>query len=268
MSGTEYHLKACLRCGFEFKDPPIDEQLLMKCYAQSSFDHWQDQPDPLVRQFDRFARLIESATKSRRILDVGCFNGALLDYLGPEWNRYGIEPSIAAAEIARQRGINVLSPSLESLDKNTEPFDVIMAIDVLEHIVEPVSFFQLIQKHLKENGIFLVSTGNAHAFSWKMQESLYYYTRIPEHVSFYSKAAFDQITCQMGWKCAAYQFIPHKRLPTSRRIKDTIKNTVYTLGCKCRGLGISPLNRKLRSGRGPTYFSAKDHLIYVFQQAG
>ena len=268
LSDTRYRLVSCLECDFTFKDPPIDEYRLMECYKRSSSDHWEESPDPHVRQFDRFATLIKSAAKGRRVLDIGCFNGAFLEYLGEDWDRYGIEPSAAAAKVAGQRGVNVLAANMEDLDEDTESFDVVLAIDLLEHLVEPLPFFHSVKNLMKPAGVFLTSTGNSDAFHWRIQGGLYYYTRIPEHVSFYNKQVFEYVASSFGWRCAGFHFMPHKRLPTNRWVKDTIKNAVYVVGCRCRGFGIAPLYRKLVSGKGPSYFSASDHVVCLFQSVG
>lgn len=44
----------------------------------------------------------------RRVLEVGCSNGAMLQQWGSDWVKSGIEPSMASAKVANQSGINVV----------------------------------------------------------------------------------------------------------------------------------------------------------------
>ena len=48
-----------------------------------------------------------------------------------------MEPSHAAADLARQRGVDVMADTLQTLKGAVEPFDAILAIDVVEHLVDP-----------------------------------------------------------------------------------------------------------------------------------
>src|SRR4051812_693146 len=142
LGNGEFWLRACRRCGFQFKDPPIDQDRLIECYKRASFDNWEADPDPRRRQFDVLENVAEKHAAGRRILDVGCFNGAVVSYFSGAWKKFGVNPAEAARRVAETRGVQVLGASLDELDRGIDPFDVILAIDVLEHIVDPMPFFQ------------------------------------------------------------------------------------------------------------------------------
>src|SRR5262245_43301301 len=75
LGDTEYWLRACRKCEFQFKDPTIPEEKLMANYAQANSANWEIDPNPLSRQFDLIRNTLEVSTDGRRVLDVGCFNG-------------------------------------------------------------------------------------------------------------------------------------------------------------------------------------------------
>jgi len=91
------------------------------------------------------------------ILDIGCGKGNFLqkfNSLFPDWNLYGIESSKSSLSIAK----NNLSNSIfhEGIyDKNPfdQKFDLIVALNVLEHIEEPKLFLENIFNDLSENGL-------------------------------------------------------------------------------------------------------------------
>lgn len=127
-------LLRCQKCGLIFKDPPIPQQSLNRCYRAGSDDRWELDPDPHVRQFDRIKVILERSGRGRRILDVGCFNGAYLTFLGNKWTRFGVEPNTQAVRLAESRGIKVLAPSIDSVNPSTDQFDAIVNLDVVEHL--------------------------------------------------------------------------------------------------------------------------------------
>jgi SAM-dependent methyltransferase len=266
LGGQDFSLRRCLDCGFQFKDPVIDPNKLLACYAAADSDNWDESPDPWQRKFDVLLEVLERHTRGRRILDVGCFNGAMLQYFGDNWDRYGIEPSKSAADLARQRGVNVLADTLEGLPDATEAFDVIVASDLVEHLVEPVPFFRQVADRLKPNGIFMLLTGNTDALAWRMLGSMYWYCCLPEHVSFYNRTSLERLGNMLGLECVELFDLRHNRMPSARWLTDTSKSAAYIIGRATRGLGLKPLRRLFLERRGPSVQSAKDHLICVYRK--
>jgi SAM-dependent methyltransferase len=197
---------------------------------------------------------------------VGCFNGALLSYLGNGWQRFGVEPSHEAAGLARQRGVNVLATTLDELPAETGLFDATLAIDVVEHVVEPLPFFRAVRDRLAESGIFLILTGNTDALAWRLQGSMYWYCSLPEHVSFYNRRSLEWIAKQVGFEVADFRMLGHKRMSSVRHVSDVAKSAAYIAGRRVGGLGIAPLRRLFVERRGPSIQSAKDHLACVLRR--
>ncbi len=261
-----FSLRRCLDCGFQFKDPAIDPDKLLACYAAADSDNWGESPDPWQRKFDVLLEVLERHAPGRRILDVGCFNGAMLSYFGESWTRCGVEPSKAAADLARRRGVSVLADTLENINGSVEPFDAILAIDVVEHLVDPLRFFRNVSERLNRGGVFVVLTGNTAALAWQWQGSMYWYCSLPEHVSFYNRGSFEKLGSLSGMDCVECLDLGHKRLPISRWGTDTLKSAIYVTGRALGGFGLTPLRRIFVERRGPSIQTAKDHLICVLRK--
>jgi SAM-dependent methyltransferase len=266
LGDTEYRLRECRRCGFQFKDPPIAAERLMACYTQAESGNWGVDPDPWQRKFDVLCDVLEKHSTGRRVLEVGCFNGAFLNYLDGEWQKFGVEPSYQAAQLALTRGVEILAGSLDELGPDVGSFDAILAIDVVEHVVEPLPFFRQMSNLLASGGVLLILTGDNESFAWRLQNEAYWYCSLPEHISFYSKSSLDWLGAQLGMRGIECRRLCHKRLPLRRWCSDAIKSAAYVLGKKTRGLGLPALRRLFVERRGPTIQSARDHLLYVYRK--
>jgi len=130
LGDVQYELRACDACGFQFKWPAIDELKLLACYGQAEPAHWEESPDPRKRRWDDLRDVIGRHKPSGRLLDIGCFNGALQQYLGDRWQHFGVEPAREAAAVAARRGVEIIGATIDDVDGGAQPFDVIVAIDV------------------------------------------------------------------------------------------------------------------------------------------
>src|SRR5579871_3611866 len=70
-----------------------------------------------------------------RLLDVGCGTGANLKAFNKEFERFGIDVSNAALEFCHMRGLtSLLQGTIEQSGLKHDNFDVVTALDVLEHV--------------------------------------------------------------------------------------------------------------------------------------
>lgn len=262
----DYRLKRCGRCGFQFKDPPIAADRLLACYAEAESSHWGETVDPRERRFDVIAELLGRHAPGRRVLDIGCFNGALLEHLGSAWERYGVEPSRKAVATAKQRGVRIVGRTLDDVPGEVGAFDAILAIDVVEHIAEPVGFFRGVWERLGPNGIFLAVTGDTGALTWRMQGSRYWYCSIPEHVSFYCQSTMAYLEREMGMERVEYERHSHIRSRIGPKSVELAKNLIYTVGNRLKGLGVRRFQRTFVERRAPGWMTARDHMFYVMKR--
>ena len=110
-----------------------------------------------------FLELIDP--RGLRVLDLGCgggHNGALLKHAGAR-EVVGIELHAGAAAQARKRLDAVVQGNLAHLDLaqlGDEPFDAILASDVLEHLAEPEAVLARALTRLRPGGVVVVSLPN------------------------------------------------------------------------------------------------------------
>jgi methionine biosynthesis protein MetW len=98
-----------------------------------------------------------------RVLDVGCGTGLtakeLRDALGCEV--VGLEPNEQRAEAARLHGYKVITGILDDLNvQEVGTFDVILFLDILEHLSDPASILETTKHFLKPHGFIVASVPN------------------------------------------------------------------------------------------------------------
>jgi len=265
-AGVTFRFHDCRRCHFRFKHPPLPEDKLLDCYRRSPGARWGDGSDARRRRYDEMAALLQPHAPGRRALDIGCSNGGFLHHLGPAWDRSGIEPGEEAAAAARQRGIRILGPTLDSLTPREYQFDAISAIDVVEHLVEPLPFFERAAALLAPGGVFLIVTGDSDTWLRTFYPHTYWYWIIPEHASFYSRPAIDHLAQHLHLRCIAYRRISHHRTSAYRKAAEVSKNLGYFVGHSVGGLGIPRLRRLFVERGAPGWTSARDHMLCVLQK--
>jgi len=189
-------LYRCGRCHLVFRDPIRSDAEYEQLYARASEQVWVSGG---LRADQRLVLgHIEATPGPARVLDVGCYDGSLLAALPPRFRRHGVEASTAAADKARERGIEIVAKSIADLARVAEHFDVICAVDVIEHVSQPRDFVALLARHLSPGGRLIVSTGNADADAWRDAGGLYWYCGFPEHISFVSPAWAQRVAAELG----------------------------------------------------------------------
>lgn len=168
----------------------------MTCTSDSTMTSTQnnDLPDPTLREF-LYARYVSAfkggggesgkpVAPSRRrwlqrrvlplltdvprtavVCELGCGDGGFIDFLRSVGFHHvlGVDWSAEQVELARSRGLDVRQGDLfEAIDGRRGEFDVVIAIDVLEHLSHEqlLRFGRLVMQALRPGGMLLVQTPN------------------------------------------------------------------------------------------------------------
>jgi SAM-dependent methyltransferase len=134
----------------------VDEALLTS-FAELEETHWwfQVRRDLVVGEALRWA-----PQPTRRLLEVGCGTGGTLHVLStrfPHAAVSGVEPVPAALEAAAARGCDVVPGAFEALPVETGGVDMLLALDVLEHLEDDASGLAEAARVLRPGGRLLVT---------------------------------------------------------------------------------------------------------------
>ncbi|OPZ22662.1 MAG: bifunctional 3-demethylubiquinone-9 3-methyltransferase/ 2-octaprenyl-6-hydroxy phenol methylase [candidate division BRC1 bacterium ADurb.BinA364] len=165
----------CERCGLVLVNPRRPARIAETTLRDQAKDpgiyirRWDFDRIELARNIVRpVLRLLRPATRGERPprwLDIGCATGNLLEVArAAGFEAHGIELNAAYARwIAEHRPhIRLFSGRLEEMPAG-EPFDVVSADNVLEHIHEPRLFLRAIRERLAPAGLAAIRSPNFHS---------------------------------------------------------------------------------------------------------
>jgi SAM-dependent methyltransferase len=151
-------------------------------YYASLSDDYHCEHDNEQSRYQWILELLPKRTV-RRVLDVGCGTGTFLAMLPPEVERFGIEPSRAAADHARAKGIRIVQYDDLARPGLRNTFDLVTAIDVVEHTPNLQEFRRHLATALRPSGTVVILTGDAESRSARLLGRYWYYLTFAEHIT-------------------------------------------------------------------------------------
>jgi SAM-dependent methyltransferase len=127
----------------------------------------------------QFARDHRPCDGPARVLDAGCGTGALLSRLGKERNTtvYGIDLAREALAFSRGRGRRgLVQADLTALPFRSDSFDIVTALDVVEHVADDVAALAEIRRVLRPGGVLVMSVP-AYPFLWSSHDEALHHRR-------------------------------------------------------------------------------------------
>jgi ubiquinone/menaquinone biosynthesis C-methylase UbiE len=119
------------------------------------------------------------------LLDVGCGQGQFLARAARRFDAHGVDISPERVQRAREvtGSDNVLVGSATALPFDDDRFNVVCALDVVEHLDDPARFLAEARRVLRSEGVLLFSTPNTASLGHRRKgcESFMYLD--PTHVS-------------------------------------------------------------------------------------
>ena len=197
----------------------------------------------LRREFAHTVEFIRARRDGGRLLEVGCAYGFFLQEAKPWFDVSGIELAAEAAAYGRETGLAVHTgvadePTLARLGT----FDVIVMLDVIEHLPDPHGMLRLLGRHLAPGGIVVITTGDFGSLVARLSGRRWRLMTPPQHLWFFTRASMAGMARSAGLDFAHFDH-PWKIVPLSlvsfqlRRMLGLPQRTQPSAG----GIGL-PLN--------------------------
>jgi SAM-dependent methyltransferase len=215
----DFHLYRCVACRYGFVGNPWTDYAAIYSdayYAGQGADPLVDyafeleHPESTVRYYEwrGITRVIESLMPihaATEWLDFGCGNGGLVRWVGSQ----GIArvSGFEEGSIAR-KGAAYGAPVMDrdDLERMGGRFDIVTAIEVLEHVEDPLDVLKQIRRLMKPGGLFFFTTGNALPSRDRLLEWPYF---IPEiHISLFEPSALETALRRSGFRPDFRGYLP------------------------------------------------------------
>ena len=268
-------LYECNKCYLFFRFPYFSENELKILYEKEDTELWQrevNRPDWQIAT----AFLLHCLT-SGKVLDIGCFTGEFLDQLPSNFEKFGIETSVVAQSILREKKINIVGSKIEEC-KTSNEFIAITAFDVLEHLKDPLSALDRMIFLLKPGGFLIVSTANTSVWTWKISRNDFWYY-FPDHVSFVCPKwfiwALGRDIHKEEIKIIKINRFSRYLSEKSVRLSQAIKFFLYIIYVNLNKWKIGyllqkfyPFSKISKYKRTPSTHLLQDHFLVIIQKTG
>ena len=212
--GIFYKLVECENCGVVFSAREHDAEDLHSLYSEAVDSLYTSQLQERSVIASRILSSIEDVVPQKgRLLDIGSSYGTLLRLAQEDnWQVDGVELNQDACNYCKGTyDINVFCGKLKDANYLDGYYDVITAIEVIEHVTKPKEFLMEINRILKPNGILFLVTPNLESLSAKLLGKRWWSFR-EMHLHYFSKTS-------LFWLLNHTNFLPLKNMPYKKTFR-------------------------------------------------
>lgn len=194
VSGEQFEIRECSRCGFKFTANAEDEENIGRYYQSEDYISHSNTSKGLVNavyhqvrnyMLGNKRRLVEKTTglKSGHVLDVGTGTGFFLNEMKTHnWKVSGTEKSDDAREFAEKEfGLGMEEPE-QLFQFEKESFDAITLWHVLEHIHRLNENMEAFIRLLKPHGKLIIAVPNPTSYDARHYKQFWAAWDVPRHL--------------------------------------------------------------------------------------
>ena len=198
----------CVKCTLRFVSPRyLAADIYDNDYFQGAshgfgFTNYEEDKIASRAYLMKFLKWIKKYSDQPQInlLDVGAANGYFVELANKNgFNASGIEISNSAVEWAKKLDRPVSQGTLESLNEE-KVYEVITALDVLEHIPEPLDFLVIARNRITDDGILLLNVPNLGSIFSKLSGKKWHAYLPPEHWIYFNKKSISKMLNMAGFE--------------------------------------------------------------------
>lgn len=186
-------LVKCSNCNFVFSQWIPTKKDLIAYYA-SDYDRTNYFSPITEKRYNELLDKFEKYKSTNRILDIGAGCGFFLQTARKRgWEVYGTEIDPSATDNCIDTSINMSYGDINTIDFPENYFDVVIHIEVIEHINNPNEYVSEIHKILRPGGITYLTTPNFNAIHRYRLKEKYDVISYPNHLCYYTSKTLKDL---------------------------------------------------------------------------
>jgi 2-polyprenyl-3-methyl-5-hydroxy-6-metoxy-1,4-benzoquinol methylase len=203
----DYTFVKCNDCGLVYQNPqPVFSDLKHR-YRQNYFEYeLRNEANffhlmKLGLEDIRFFELTADLNGGKKLLDVGCATGMLLDNLRERgWAVKGVELCRESAEYGmKTRGLDIFVGTLEEALLPDASFPVVHFSHLIEHVPDPKGFFAEVRRILLPGGHVVVVTPNIDSLQARVFRQRWR-SAIADHLTLFSRKTLYRMLSEAGFQ--------------------------------------------------------------------
>ncbi|MFP3958782.1 MAG: class I SAM-dependent methyltransferase [Spirochaetaceae bacterium] len=196
----------CRSCGHVFQSPRPRFEDLRARYQEEYFDYEIENEQAFFRLMLQglsdidFQRIEDSRNGNKRLLDVGCATGMLLEHMRDRgWKVQGVEICEPAARFGREtRKVPIETATLEESRLPTGIFDVVHLSHLIEHVPDPRGFLQEAARVTRIGGYLVLVTPDIGGFQARVFGKRWR-SAIADHLHLFSYSVLRHLLRESGF---------------------------------------------------------------------
>ncbi len=191
---------ACPACGGLYLDPYPAQQMNAVFEGDAAAAEQQAlevaRHDYFLRHLIRIEKHMKRTVQNWRLMEIGCGSGVLLQAaIKRGWHADALELSPELAEIARQANPTAGVTVANVLDhtNGAADYDAVMALDVLEHVLDPALMMGNCCSLLKPGGLLLLQTPNTSSLRFRTQGAAWDMMDPDQHINLFSPRGLQKL---------------------------------------------------------------------------
>jgi len=191
----------CRRCLTLYSSNDAEDAPPAFDYEDYYEGHDNSTPEFAARRLDEIVKTFEPFRQNNRLLDVGCGAGSMLEAgLKNNWQAEGVEVSKSGVDYLHSKGFKFFFGTLQEAKFPDNHFDVITAVEILEHIPAPQGLLEEIARILRSGGLFFATTPHSKGISARLLGTRWSTIAPPEHIHLFSTKGLKLLLEKSGFK--------------------------------------------------------------------